>query len=34
MRRIARMSPLGGGAGKKWRSGGAYKNWCGTYFES
>ena len=28
------MNPLGGGEGRGWRSGGAWKSWGGTYCES
>ena len=27
-------NPLGGGEGREWRSGGAWRSWGGTYRES
>jgi hypothetical protein len=33
-RAVMRMSPLGGDEGRGWRSGGAWKNWGSTYYES
>ena len=33
-REVRRMNPLGGDEGRGWRSGGAWKNWGGTYCES
>jgi hypothetical protein len=33
-RQVRRMNPLGGGKERRWRSGGAWNTWVGTYCES